>query len=43
VGNKEDTFILASQEKQVFYIKDLVDKNSSIVLSTKPKNTNDGE
>ena len=42
VGYKEDTFILASQVKQVFYITDPADKKWFIVLSTKPKNTNDG-
>ena len=41
VGHKEDTFILSSQAKQVFYITDPADKKWCIVLSTKPKNTND--
>ena len=43
MGHKEDTFILASQAKQVHYITDLIDKKWSIVLSTKSKNTNDGD
>jgi len=42
VGHKEDTFILTSQAKQVFYITDSVDKMWSIVLSIKLENTNDG-
>jgi hypothetical protein len=36
-GQKNETFILASQAKQVFYIKDPADKRWSVVLSVKPK------
>ena len=36
-GHKNDTFILASQAKQVFYITDPADKRWSVVLSVKPK------
>ena len=43
MGNKDDTFILASQVKQVFYITDSANKKWSIVLSTNPKNTSDGD
>ena len=40
-GHKDDTFILASQTKHVFYITDPTDREWSIVLSMKPKITPD--
>nr|GEX08496.1 hypothetical protein [Tanacetum cinerariifolium] len=38
LGNKVDPFILASQARQVFYVKDQIDKKLSIVFKTPPKN-----
>ena len=38
LGHKDDPFILASQARQVFYVKDQLDKKLSIVLKTPPKN-----
>ena len=38
-GHKENTFILTSQAKYVFYITDPADKKWSIILSMKPKIT----
>ena len=45
VDRKTDSFILASQVKQVFYIQDQLDPKLSIVLSTPSKEcvTNDDE
>lgn len=37
IGFKDDSFILASQAKQVFYIEDPVDSNWSVVLTMPPK------
>ncbi|GJV26242.1 putative transposase-associated domain-containing protein [Tanacetum coccineum] len=41
LGHKVDPFVLASQELQVFYVKDLVDKKLTIVFKTPPKNYKD--
>ncbi|KAL6558824.1 hypothetical protein OROMI_019174 [Orobanche minor] len=41
LGHKDDPFILASQARQVFYVKDQMDKKMSIVLMTPPKNYRD--
>ena len=41
LGHKDDPFILASQARQVFYVKDQLDKKMSIVLMTPPKNYRD--
>ncbi|GKB28766.1 hypothetical protein Tco_0868167 [Tanacetum coccineum] len=38
LGHKVDSFILASQARQVFSVKDQIDKNLSIVFKTPPKN-----
>lgn len=40
-GHKDDPFILASQATQVFYVKDQVHKNLSIVFKTPTKNYKD--
>lgn len=41
LGHKNDPFILASQARQVFYVKDQVDKKLSIVFKTLTKNYKD--
>nr|GEW20812.1 hypothetical protein [Tanacetum cinerariifolium] len=41
LGHKVDPFILASQARQVFYVKDRIDKKLSIVFKTPPKNYKD--
>nr|GEY43126.1 hypothetical protein [Tanacetum cinerariifolium] len=41
LGHKFDSFILASQERQVFYVKDQIDKNLSIVFKIPLKNYKD--
>ncbi|GKD60340.1 putative transposon, En/Spm-like protein [Tanacetum coccineum] len=41
LGHKVDPFILASQERQMFYLKDQIDKKLSIVFKTPPKNYKD--
>ncbi|XP_022039410.1 uncharacterized protein LOC110942026 [Helianthus annuus] len=41
LGHKDDPFILASQARQVFYVKDQLDKKMSIVFMTPPKNYRD--
>ncbi|KAL6529054.1 hypothetical protein OROHE_014798 [Orobanche hederae] len=41
LGHKDDPFILASQARQVFYVKDQLDKKMSIVLMTPAKNYRD--
>nr|GEX07063.1 hypothetical protein [Tanacetum cinerariifolium] len=41
LGHKGDTFILASQARQVFYVKDQIDKKLSIVFKTPTKNYKD--
>ncbi|GKD51627.1 putative transposon, En/Spm-like protein, partial [Tanacetum coccineum] len=41
LGHKVDPFILASQVRQVFYVKDQIDKKNSIVFKTPPKNYKD--
>ncbi|GKD40213.1 putative transposase-associated domain-containing protein [Tanacetum coccineum] len=41
LGHKVDLFILASQARQVFYVKDQIDKKLSIVFKTPPKNYKD--
>ncbi|GJY99965.1 putative transposase-associated domain-containing protein [Tanacetum coccineum] len=41
LGHKVDPFILASQARQVFYVKDQIDKKLSIVFKTPPKNYKD--
>lgn len=41
LGHKDDPFILASQARQVFYVKDQLDKKKSIVFMTPPKNYRD--
>ena len=41
LGHKVDPFILASQARQVFYVKDQLHKNLSIVFKTPPKNYRD--
>ncbi|GJY68819.1 putative reverse transcriptase domain-containing protein [Tanacetum coccineum] len=41
LGHKVDQFILASQARQVFYVKDQIDKKLSIVFKTPPKNYKD--
>ncbi|GKD96784.1 putative transposase-associated domain-containing protein [Tanacetum coccineum] len=41
LGHKVDSFILASQARQVFYVKDKIDKKLSIVFKTPPKNYKD--
>nr|GEW69688.1 hypothetical protein [Tanacetum cinerariifolium] len=41
LGYKVDPFILASQARQVFYVKDQIDKKLSIVFKTPPKNYKD--
>lgn len=41
LGHKVDPFILASQARQVFYVKDQLDKKLSIVFKTPPKNYRD--
>ncbi|GJX13747.1 putative reverse transcriptase domain-containing protein [Tanacetum coccineum] len=38
LGHKVDQFILASQARQVFYVKDQIDKKLSIIFKTPPKN-----
>ncbi|GKE48173.1 hypothetical protein Tco_1479431 [Tanacetum coccineum] len=38
LGHKVDPFILASQARQVFYVKDQIYKKLSIVFKTPPKN-----
>ncbi|XP_026447534.1 uncharacterized protein LOC113348051 [Papaver somniferum] len=43
LGYKNDPFILASQAKQVFYVKDQLDKKKSIVFVTPPKNYRDDD
>nr|GEV57870.1 hypothetical protein [Tanacetum cinerariifolium] len=39
LGHKDDPFILASQARQVFYVKDQIDKKLSIVFRTLPRIT----
>ncbi|XP_035843919.1 uncharacterized protein LOC118490404 [Helianthus annuus] len=41
LGHKDDPFILASQARHVFYVKDQLDKKMSIVFMTPPKNYRD--
>lgn len=41
LGHKDDPFILASQARQVFYVKDQLDKKMYIVFMTPPKNYRD--
>ncbi|GJS90270.1 putative reverse transcriptase domain-containing protein [Tanacetum coccineum] len=41
LGHKVDPFILASQARQVFYVKDQIDKKLFIVFKTPPKNYKD--
>ena len=41
LGHKDDPFILASQARQVFYVKDQLDKKKSIVFRTPSKNYRD--
>nr|GEY28381.1 hypothetical protein [Tanacetum cinerariifolium] len=41
LGHKVDLFILASQVRHVFYVKDQIDKKLSIVFKTPPKNYKD--
>ncbi|GJU07279.1 hypothetical protein Tco_1123709 [Tanacetum coccineum] len=41
LGHKVDPFILASQARQVIYVKDQIDKKLSIVFKTSPKNYKD--
>ena len=41
LGHKDDPFILASQARQVFYVKDQEDKKLSIVFKTPTKNYRD--
>ncbi|GJX25015.1 putative ribonuclease H-like domain-containing protein [Tanacetum coccineum] len=41
LGHKVYPFILASQARQVFYVKDQIDKKLSIVFKTPPKNYKD--
>ncbi|GJW22625.1 hypothetical protein Tco_0033247 [Tanacetum coccineum] len=41
LGHKLDPFILASQARQVFYVKDQIDKKLFIVFKTPPKNYKD--
>nr|GEV41213.1 hypothetical protein [Tanacetum cinerariifolium] len=40
-GHKDDPFILASQARHVFYVKDQIDKKLSIVFRTPTKNYKD--
>nr|GEZ11404.1 hypothetical protein [Tanacetum cinerariifolium] len=39
LGHEDDPFILASQARQVFYVKDQIEKKLSIVFRTPTKNT----
>ncbi|GKB33340.1 putative transposon, En/Spm-like protein [Tanacetum coccineum] len=41
LGRKDDPFILSSQARQVFYVKDQLDKKLSIVFRTPTKNYKD--
>ncbi|GJX66700.1 putative reverse transcriptase domain-containing protein [Tanacetum coccineum] len=41
LGHKVDPFILASQARQVFYVKDQIDKKLSVVFKKPPKNYKD--
>ncbi|KAD4385699.1 hypothetical protein E3N88_25868 [Mikania micrantha] len=41
LGHKSDPFILAAQAQQVFYVKDQLNKNLSIVFKTPTKNYRD--
>ncbi|GJZ51806.1 putative reverse transcriptase domain-containing protein [Tanacetum coccineum] len=41
LGHKDDSFILVSQARQVFYVKDQIDKKLSIVFRTPTKNYKD--
>ncbi|GKA24444.1 putative reverse transcriptase domain-containing protein [Tanacetum coccineum] len=41
LGHKVDPFILASQARQVFYLKDQIDKKLFVVFKTPPKNYKD--
>nr|GEX74290.1 hypothetical protein [Tanacetum cinerariifolium] len=41
LGHKDDLFILGSQARQVFYVKDRIDKKLSIVFRTPTKNYKD--
>nr|GEU84825.1 hypothetical protein [Tanacetum cinerariifolium] len=41
LGHKDDPFILASQARQVFYVKDQIDKKLSIVFRIPTKNYKD--
>nr|GEY59369.1 hypothetical protein [Tanacetum cinerariifolium] len=41
LGHKDDPFILVSQARQVFYVKDQMDKKLSIVFRTPTKNYKD--
>jgi hypothetical protein len=43
IGHKSDSFILASQAKQVFYVPDQLNDKWSIVLSTPQRNYYDEE
>jgi hypothetical protein len=41
LGHKDDPFIMASQARQVFYVKDQLDKKNSIVFNMPPRNYRD--
>lgn len=41
LGHKNDSFILASQARQVFYVKDQLNKQLSIVFGMPPRNYRD--
>nr|GEW15801.1 hypothetical protein [Tanacetum cinerariifolium] len=41
LGHKDDPFILASQARQVFYVKYQIDKKMSIIFKTPPTNYKD--
>ncbi|GKA63338.1 hypothetical protein Tco_0762944, partial [Tanacetum coccineum] len=41
LGHKVDPFILSSQARQVFYVKDQIDKKLSMVFKVPPKNYKD--
>lgn len=41
LGHKDDPFIMASQARQVFYVKDQLDKKISIVFKMPPRNYRD--
>lgn len=41
LGHKDDPFILATQARHVYYVKDQLDKKMSIIFMTPPKNYRD--